>query len=285
MQKAYNRTHWENKPSDRSPINERNLNNIESGVDTIDDRVIILDATKFDKSDAQGLIKSLTFNRTNGVFTITYFNGATATIDTMLEKLAVNFDFDETTQQMIITLDDGTVKRVDLSAFIVPLEFTDSGTIAFQLLADGKVTAIVKEGSIQEKHLQPDYLADIRVESAKAESSKDAAAQSAENANNYADLSKSYAIGTGGQVRPNDADDNAKKYSEKSEANANISKEYLEKVEKAGNDAVQAVKDALGNVTPEFYYDFETGILYCNSTRFIFTINNNNGILYWGAGA
>lgn len=284
MQKAFNSFPWRNYPSADSPLNDQNLMKINNGLNTVDDRVITLDTTKFDKTDAQGLIKSLTFNPSNGVFTITYFNGATATIDTLLEKLAVNFDFDETTQQMIITLDDGTVKRVDLSAFIVPLEFVDSGTIAFQLLADGKVTAIVKEGSIEEKHLRPDYLADIRVESAKAESSRDAAEQSEENANNYADLSKSYAVGTGGQVRPNDADDNAKKYSEKSEANANISKEYLEKVEKAGNDAVQAVKDALGNVTPEFYYDFETGILYCNSTRFIFTINNNNGILYWGVG-
>lgn len=284
MQKAFDNFLWRNSPSAESPLNEQNLMKINNGLNTVDDRVIALDTTKLNKTDAQGLIKSLTFNPSNGVFTITYFNGAAATIDTLLEKLAVNFDFDEATQRMIIYLSDGTQKFVDLSAFIVPLEFIDSDTIDFQLLADGKVTAIVKEGSIQEKHLRPNYLADIRVESAKAESSRDAAAQSAENANNYADLSKSYAVGTDGQVRPADSDDNAKKYSEKSEANANTAKEYLEKVEQAGEDAVQAVKDALGNVTPEFYYDFETGILYCNSTRFIFTINNNNGILYWGIG-
>lgn len=182
MKKAHANINWENEPSDATPINEQNLNQMDVSIDVIDNRVITLDTTKFDKTDAQGLIKSLTFNHTNGVFTITYFNGATATIDTMLEKLAVNFDFDETTQQMIITLDDGTVKRVDLSAFIVPLEFVDSGTIAFQLLADGKVTAIVKEGSIQEKHLRPDYLADIKVETAKSEAYKNAAAISASTA-------------------------------------------------------------------------------------------------------
>lgn len=182
MQKAYNRTYWENKPSDKSPINERNLNKIEAGVDTIDDRVISLDTTKFDKADAQGLIRSLTFNRANGVFTITYVNGATATIDTMLEKLAVNFDFDENAQQLIIALDDGTEKRVDLSAFIVPLEFLESDTVSWQLQTDGKVRAIIKEGSIEEKHLQPNYLADIKVETAKAEASKNAAAASEANA-------------------------------------------------------------------------------------------------------
>lgn len=284
MQKAFDNFVWENRPSDKTPLNESHLNRQNRAINTIDDRVITLDTTKFDKTDAQGLIKSLTFNRVNGVFTITYFNGATATIDTMLEKLAVNFDFDETTQQLVIMLDDGTEKRVDLSAFIAPIEFIDSGTVAWQLLENGKVTAIVKEGSIEEKHLRPDYLADIKAESAKAEASRDAAAQFAENANSYADLSKSYAVGTSGQVRPNDADDNAKKYSEKSESNANIAKEYLGKVEKAGEDAVQAVNNALGNIMPEFYYDFETGILYCNSTRFIFTIKRENGILYWGVG-
>lgn len=284
MQKLYARINWENYPSDATPVNEQNLNKIDVAVDGMDNRIISLDTTKFDKTDAQGLIKSLTFNPSNGVFTITYFNGATTTIDTLLEKLAINFDFDEATQRIIIYLSDGTQKYVDLSAFIVPLEFIDSGTIDFQLLDNGKVTAIVKEGSIQEKHLRPDYLADIRVESAKAESSRDAAAQSAENANTYADLSKSYAVGTNGQVRPNDAEDNAKKYSEKAQSNADTAKEYLGKVEKAGEDAVQAVNNALGNITPEFSYDFETGILYCNSTRFIFTIKRENGVLYWGVG-
>lgn len=178
MQKAHNNINWENKPSDKTPLNERNLNQMDRSIDVIDNRVITLDTSKFDKIDAQGLIKKLEFNRSNGVFTITYFNGSTATIDTMLEKLAVNFDFDETTQQMIITLDDGTVKRVDLSAFIVPLEFVDSDTIAFQLLAAGKVSAGVKEGSIQEKHLRPDYLADVKVEVAKAEASASAAKSS-----------------------------------------------------------------------------------------------------------
>lgn len=233
MNKAFDNFMWENKPSDTSPLNARNLNKQNIAINEIDDRVIILDTTKFDKTDAQALIKNLTFNPSNGVFTIIYFNGATATIDTLLEKLAVNFDFDETTQRMIIYLSDGTQKYVDLSAFIVPLEFIDSATIDFRLLADGKVTAIVKEGSIEEKHLRPDYLADIRVETAKAESSGDAAARSEENANSYANLSKSYAIGTGGQVRPNDADDNAKHYSEQA-------KKVLDELSQAG--AVTGVK-------------------------------------------
>ena len=44
------------------------------------------------------------------------------------------------------------------------------------------MSAIVKEGSIQEKHLRPDYLADIKVESAKAVASAKSAGVSETNA-------------------------------------------------------------------------------------------------------
>ena len=155
MQKAHANQNWENFPSINTPINAQALNSLDHSVDEIDDRVISLNTSKFNVSDAQELIKNLTFNRANGVFAVTYVNGSTATIDTMLEKLAVNFDFDEDAQQIVIVLDDGTEKRVDLSAFIRPIEFIDSGTIAWQLLDDGQVSAIVKDGSIEEKHLQP----------------------------------------------------------------------------------------------------------------------------------
>ena len=99
-----------------------------------------------------------------------------------MEKLAVNFKYDPESQQLVITLDDGTVQNVDLSALITEYEFTDSDTIAFAIGSDGKVSAIVKEGSIQEKHLRPDYLADIKVESAKAVASAKSAGVSETNA-------------------------------------------------------------------------------------------------------
>ena len=39
MNKACNRTIWENYPSIKTPVNEQNLNKIEAAVDEIDDRV------------------------------------------------------------------------------------------------------------------------------------------------------------------------------------------------------------------------------------------------------
>lgn len=182
MNKVYARIHWENYPSDATPLNEANLNKIDGAADELDNRIIVLDASKFDKTEAAKLVKGIEFDRATGVFTITQYNGATMVIDTMLEKLAVNFDYEPVTQKLVITLDDGTVKYIDLSALITQYEFLDSDTVAFSVNSAGKVTAIVKEGSIGEKHLRPNYLADIKVEVAKAQASATAAATSETNA-------------------------------------------------------------------------------------------------------
>lgn len=181
-QKIYSREHWENFPSEKTAINRDRLNNIEGGIDAIDDRVCALDTTKVDLTKANELVKEILWDESNGTLTVVKMNGSKAVIDTKLEKLAVNFKYNPESQQLVITLDDGTTQNVDLSALITQYEFTDSDTIAFAIGSDGKVSAIVKEGSIQEKHLRPDYLADIKVESAKAVASAKSAGESETNA-------------------------------------------------------------------------------------------------------
>jgi hypothetical protein len=181
-QKIYSREYWENLPSEKTAINRNRLNNIEGGIDAIDDRVCALDTTKVDLTKANELVKEILWDESNGTLTVVKMNGSKAMIDTKLEKLAVNFAYDSQKQQLIITLDDGTTQNVDLSSLITEYEFLDSDTIAFAIGSDGKVSAIVKEGSIQEKHLRPDYLADIKVESAKAVASAKSAGESETNA-------------------------------------------------------------------------------------------------------
>lgn len=181
-QKIYSREYWENFPSEKTAINQSRLNNIEGGIDAIDDRVCALDTTKVDLTKANELVKEILWDESNGTLTVVKMNGSKAVIDTKLEKLAVNFKYDPESQQLVITLDDGTEQNVDLSALITQYEFLDSDTIAFAIGSDGKVSAIVKEGSIQEKHLRPDYLADIKVESAKAVNSATNAKASETNA-------------------------------------------------------------------------------------------------------
>lgn len=180
-QKIYSREYWENFPSEKTAINKNRLNNIESGIDAIDDRVCALDTTKVDLTKANELVKEILWDESNGTLTVVKMNGSRAVIDTKLEKLAVNFTYNPQTQQLVITLDDGTVQNVDLSALITQYEFLDSDTIAFEI-AGGKVKAIVKNGSITEDKLQPNFLADIKVESAKAVNSATNAKASETNA-------------------------------------------------------------------------------------------------------
>lgn len=178
MQKIYSRINWENFPSEKTAVNESNLNKMDLAIDNLDDRVVAMDASKVDLTKANELVKEILWDESNGTLTIVKMNGSQAMIDTKLEKLAVNFSYNPQTQQLVITHDDGTVQNVDLSTLITEYEFLDSDTIAFELTSDGKVKAIVKEGSIQEKHLRPDYLADIKVESAKAVASAKSAGES-----------------------------------------------------------------------------------------------------------
>ncbi len=355
MQKAYNRSWWHDEPSDESPIDEDNLNNIEAGVDEVDNRILVLDTTKFDKTEAQSLVKKITFDRNTGVFRITYYNGTFELIDTMLEKLMVNFAYDYQTQQLVITLDDGTKQYVDLSALITQYEFLGSDTIVFIVQPDGKITAKIKNGSIGEQHLRPDYLADIRVESAKAAASAEAAKNSekkskeseqaaktseekskeseqaaktseekskeseqaaasseqkskeneqaaassasvsaymSESASESANLSKessdmarSYAVGTNGEVRQEDATDNSEFYCRQSHTNAALSENYYQKTKQAGEDAMKSLNAAMDNINkdvPKFWVNPEDGKLYHTPSRFTFLVNPVTGQLEWG---
>ena len=205
MNKAYKRINWENYPSDATPLNEANLNNLDSATDTIDDRVITLDTTKVAKTEVATLVSDVTFEESTGIITITKKNGSRVTIDTQMEKIAVNFTYNPTTQQIILALIDGTKQYIDLSTLITQYEFLDTDTVAFTIGTDGKVSAIVKEGSIEEKHLEPNYLAKIKVEAAKAETSQADAAASATKA-------ESYAVGGTGSREGEDTDNAAYYY-------------------------------------------------------------------------
>ena len=206
MNKAYSRINWENYPSDATPINKVNLNRLDSATDILDDRVITLDTTKATKTEVATLVSDVTFEESTGIITITKKNGSKFTIDTQMEKIAVNFDYNPTTEQIVLTLIDGTKQYIDLSALITQYEFLDTDTVAFTIGTDGKVSAIVKEGSIKEKHLEPNYLAKIKVEVAKAETSRADAAANATKA-------ESYAVGGTGSREGEDTD-NAQYYYE-----------------------------------------------------------------------
>ena len=208
MQKIYSRINWENLPSEKTAVNESNLNKMDLAVDNLDDRIVAMDAAKVDLVKANELVKEILWNEPMGVLTVVKMNGSRAVIDTKLEKLAVNFTYNPQTQQLVIALDDGTVQNVDLSSLITEYEFLDTDTIAFEITG-GKVKAIVKNGSITEDMLQPNFLADVKVEAEKAKASASAADASEKESTVQANLSKEYA-------------DKAKEYSDNIDKKAHL---------------------------------------------------------------
>lgn len=190
MQKAYSRINWENYPSEQTPINESNLNRMDSALDEVDDRVITLDTTKAEITDISTLVESVTVDDATGEITLTKYNGSTTVIQTTLNKIAVNFSYDYATQDLILTMNDGTEARISLAALIQNNEFDDTPTIDFTVSQTGHVSAIVVEHSIGDEHLRTDYLADIRVSEANAAQSATDAEAHKLNAEAWADGQK-----------------------------------------------------------------------------------------------
>lgn len=191
MDKAYSRIVWQNQPSTATALGATNLNKVDVALNSIDDRVVGMDTSKANQSTVNNVVQSITFNSANGVLTVTKVNGTTATIDTKLEKLAVNFSYNPSTQQLDITLDDGTVQHVDMSALVTQYEFDNTGTIAFTLTG-GRITANVVNGSITAEKLHPDYLANLTVQAQIAEENKNIAIAQAGIATDAADDAETY---------------------------------------------------------------------------------------------
>lgn len=130
---------------------------------------------KFDKTEAQALVKTIVFNEKSGVFTITKYDGTTQTIDTALEKVALNVRLDG--QQFVLTLVDGTEQRVDLSAFLTQTEIKSSNTISLTE-ESGVIVAKLINGSVEKEHLSAATLVYLEdKESSAAASAADAAVQ------------------------------------------------------------------------------------------------------------
>ena len=141
-------------------------------------------ALKSDKSITDLHVKSVGFNAQTGVFTFTREDGTYTTIDTALEKVATNWQYDASTQSLVLTLVDGTTQTVPLSAFITETEFTASDSVVFSV-SNHVVSASVKSGSITDSMLSSALVAQLQGYVSDAASSATAAAQSASAAEGY----------------------------------------------------------------------------------------------------
>lgn len=220
MNKAFTLWYWLNYPSEETPLSEEFLNRINVGLDTVDNRVISLNSTKANQTDLLTAVADVTFDESTGIFTVTKKNGSVKRLDTKLEKLAVNFEYDSTNQRLVLTLSDGTIQYVDLKALITELEFLDSNTVLFSV-TDGKVTANIAKGSITGDMLEPNYLANVEMYSSQALESAQNAKESEEKAKISEDNAKdSEAVAVEKATSASVSEENAKNYAEQAKNSA-----------------------------------------------------------------
>ena len=215
MNKVYSRIVWMNYPSDSTPINDVNLNKMDYAINEIDDRLISQDTTKADKTTLNNLISDWTINEETGVITITKFNGEQILFDLNLEKVPVSFVLSDD-GILIMTTDDGTTFTANIGAMIPILTFNDSDDIAVSVSGSGvnkTYSFSIKTGAITEDKLQPNYLADVKVQVENAKGHSQSASDYASNSHYDAQLSQSYAIGGSG-IREGEDTDNSKYYYE-----------------------------------------------------------------------
>ena len=250
VMKVYTRINWLNKSESlTTPLGKTNLNKMDKAIDAIDNEVVSisataesLDTTKADKDQLNNMITDIAVNDKNGVISITKYNGTVLNIDTAMEKIAVNFEYNAQTQQLILTLENGEKQYIDMSALITQYEFKVTDTIAFSIDSSGKVSASIKSGSITKAMLSSEVMSAITLSENNAAASAQAAAQSATNADMDAKLSQSYSVGKSG-IRDGEDTDNAKYYSEQAEKFAKEAEDIV-----GSNFITQAEKGVAGGV-------------------------------------
>lgn len=221
-QKFYTKINWKNRPSTSTPLGATNLNHVDNAVDELDNRVVTLDASKFNISEANSLLKNLEIDTATGIIKATYYNESVRQWDLNLEKIPVSFSLSPE-GILTMTTSDGTKFTANIASLIVDYQFLDGTEIDFTATSETgvkKVTAIIKNGSIKAEKLDPSIQADILNNRLLAETA-------AANSQTYSSDSKRYAVGG---VIAADAQDNAKYYSEKS-------KEYSEAAEQSEGKA------------------------------------------------
>lgn len=254
--KRYNRINWRNRPSTATALGATNLNRIDVFCNEVDNYLIEINAGKLDISTANGLLKSLTINEKTGIIVATQLDGTKYTWDLNLEKIPMSITLLED-GTFILTTDDGSTMETNIAELIKMYVFDDSDTIGFsKTFHDDEyhVTAIVKDGSINEQHLNPDYLAGIQEYT-------NAAIGAANDSLQYSKDSKRWAVGDADY--PGSETDNSKYYSERAK----------DQYEKAKNEADRA--EQYGDfVTPKFILSNNRVYINRNSTV-QFLVENN----------
>jgi len=252
--KLFSNFAWKNRPDTSTPLGQTLLNRLNTALNGIDDRVVTLNAEKASTADLNGSIVNVRLDEKTGIFTFTRFDGTTFTINTALEEVVTNFKYDNATQQLVLTLADGTTQNVDLSALITQYEFTNSATILWTVTTEGKVVGNIKPNSITDQMLQTNYLADITTQANTAVSASQSALESQSLAEQSAEDAQASAL------TANNHKESARGYAETAQS---ANEEINRKLQLA-----------------EFDIDDNGNLIYTDTSAYAFSVDDN-GLLNW----
>lgn len=240
---------WLNFPSVSTPLGQRNLRHMDSGILQCAQYILALSQDKAELSDVNTLVQSVTLDPKSGILTVTQRNGSKKTYDLAIERVVANFYITDDSE-LVLILDDGTEQTIDLTRFIYDVDST--ATISMQI-KNRVITAEIIDGSVTMAKLEKSIMQTIRQHTLDAQT----AAAAAENYNKAAE---SFAHGGTG-IRPGEDEDNSKFYSEIAKNEADKAKSYSE-------------------ITfPDFFVDYENGHLYCDQGKNITFYTENNHVI------
>ena len=209
--KKYSRINWKNRPSTATALGATNMNHMDVFLNDVDNALVEMEAAKLNIATANSMLKSVTYNKSTGVWNFRQLDGTSFTFDQNIEKIPVSFSLSES-GVLTMTTEDGTQWECNVADLIKDYVFDDSETIGFSKefkTNEYHVSATVKEGSIESKHLNPDYRADIQ-------SYMNTAQTAANDSLTYSKDSKRWAVGDASYS--GSETDNSKYYKEQAES-------------------------------------------------------------------
>lgn len=277
--KIYTRIDWKNEnESKTTPLGAANLNKMDNAINELDNRAIEMDLIKFDKTEANSLIKDWTVDVNTGVITITKVDGSNMVFDLNIEKVPV--DFELTPDGVLkMTTDDGQVFTANIAAMIPVISFKESDTIGYSVVdgAQGKeYTFSVKDSSISSNKLVPNYLSDLTVLS-------DEARLSAQESKRYSQESQTSSEAS---KKSSDSSEIAKINAEQSSARAEqLVMQAYDIIKNSGNmnDILEILEYASNEFKPQTALDNDIigiGKLYNIGDIFYYAIEGNENI-HW----
>lgn len=241
--KIYALINWKNRPSTATALGATNLNKMDVAINTLDNRVIQLQAGKLGIDVANLMVSSWVMDMKTYKITVTQLNGTVKEYDLNLERIPLKT---ELSPEGILkfTYADGTSDSVNIADLIKDTVYDASDTITFEKKFEGNayhVTASIKNGSIEERHLNIPLIQDIR-------DNANVAQTAANSSLTYSMDSKRWAVGDssyeGSEI------DNSKYYKEQSEA-AKIAAEKARDEAQAATGNVIMAPGTLGVGKPD----------------------------------